>query len=93
MSLEVKDQTCLMCLVYYPVAYAQPSDLEILRDGFQLSYEIDVTLEIQEDLEGRGSFTCAVFEKDCFKLRQNAQKQLILSLAQPNVSNPLVVDK
>ena len=77
----------------WSIPLLQPSDLEILQHGFQLNYCIDVTLEIQEDLEGRGSFTVAAVDKDCFKLHHNAQKQLVLSLAQPNTNKPLVVDK
>ena len=62
------------------------------EDGGQLLQEFDVTLDILED-DGKGNFSPVSMDKDCFKLRQNTFKKVIIALAQPNTERPLLVER
>jgi len=62
------------------------------EDGTQLLQEFDVTLDILED-DSKGNFTPVSMDKDCFKLRQNTFKKVVIALAQPNTERPLLVER
>jgi len=52
-----------------------------------------VTVEIHED-DGKGNYSLVFMDKDCFKLRQNTKKKVVLSVSQPTSSTrPLVVER
>ena len=60
--------------------------------GDRLVFEFSVKLEIAED-DGKGNFTPAVLEKDCFKLRQNVNKKITLSVTQGGDQRPIIVER
>ena len=59
----------------------------------ELSCEFDLTVEIHED-DGKGNYSPVALDKDCFKLRQNTKKKVLLSVTQPTSGAwPLVVER
>ncbi len=57
----------------------------------KLKFEFSVKVEISED-DGKGGFSPAVYEKDVFKLKQNHNKIVTLTVTQGN-SRPIIVER
>ena len=77
----------IYCSIHQPIDRNLPP---LTED--KLVFEFSVRLEIAED-DGKGNFTPAVLEKDCFKLRQNVNKKVTLSVTQGGDQRPIIVER
>ncbi len=57
----------------------------------KLVFEFSVKVDISED-DGKGGFSPALYEKDCFKLRLNLNKTITLTVTQGS-TRPIIVER